>query len=98
MPRPCCVSCRRGSHTTTRFIHRRLSDIVHHVSSLQLTKDLDRVRSFGGYNIHLYRTRCTEAAERANQAKGGDADGLAKMDGSINELFSAGRTSATPSY
>src|SRR5258708_3309312 len=50
MPRPCCVSCRRGSHTTMRFTHTRLSVIVHQVSSLQLTKDLDRVRSFGGYN------------------------------------------------
>jgi hypothetical protein len=50
MPRPCCVSCRRGSHTTMRFIRTRLSVIVHPVSSLQLTKDLDRVRSFGSYN------------------------------------------------
>ena len=30
--------------------HTRLSVIVHPVSSLQLTKDLDRVRSFGSYN------------------------------------------------
>src|SRR4029077_8905642 len=50
MPRTCCVSCRRGSHTTTRFTRTRLSDIVHPVSSSKLTKDLDRVRSFGGYN------------------------------------------------
>ena len=54
MPRPCCVSCRRGSHTITRFTRTRLSDIVHPVSSLRLT-DLDRVRSFGGYNIRLRR-------------------------------------------
>ena len=51
MPRPCCVSCRRGSHTTMRFTRTRLSVIVHPVSSLQLTKDLDRVRSFGGYTV-----------------------------------------------
>jgi hypothetical protein len=38
------------SHTTMRFTRTRLSDIVHPVSSLQLTKDPDRVRSFGGYN------------------------------------------------
>jgi hypothetical protein len=38
----------RGSHTTMRFTRTRLSVIVHPVSSLQLTKDLDRVRSFGG--------------------------------------------------
>src|SRR6516165_7726866 len=50
MPRTCCVSCRHGSHTTTRFTRTRLSDIVHPVSSSKLTKDLDRVRSFGGYN------------------------------------------------
>src|SRR5262249_39619103 len=35
---------------TTRFTRTRLSDIVHPVSSLQLTQDPDRVRSFGGYN------------------------------------------------
>ena len=51
MPRPCCVSCRRESHTTTRFTRTKLSVIVHPVSSSQLTKDLDRVRSFRGYNI-----------------------------------------------
>src|SRR5262249_12275163 len=36
--------------TTTRFTRTRLSDIVHPVSSSQLTQDPDRVRSFGGYN------------------------------------------------
>jgi hypothetical protein len=35
---------------TTTFTHTRLSVIVHPVSSLQLTEDPDRVRSFGGYN------------------------------------------------
>jgi hypothetical protein len=44
MPRPCCVSCRRGSHTTTRFTRTRLWVIVHPVSSSRLTKDLDRPR------------------------------------------------------
>jgi hypothetical protein len=52
-PRLCCVSYRPGSPTTTRFTRTRLSDIVHPVSSLQLTKDLDRVRSFGGYNTFI---------------------------------------------
>jgi len=33
-----------------RFTRTRLSGIVHLVSSSQLTKELDRVRSFGGYN------------------------------------------------
>jgi hypothetical protein len=47
MPKPQCVSCRLGSPTTTRFTRTRLSDIVHPVSSSQLTQDPDRVRSFG---------------------------------------------------
>src|SRR5262249_49476210 len=51
MPKPSCVSCQLGSPTTTRFTRTRLSDIVHPVSSSQLTQDPDRVRSFGGYNI-----------------------------------------------
>src|SRR5262249_39594057 len=45
-----------GSPTTTRFTRTRLSDIVHPVSSSQLTQDPDRVRSFGGYNIALTST------------------------------------------
>src|SRR5262245_121828 len=36
--------------TITRLTRTRLSDIVHRVSSSQLTQDPDRVRSFGGYN------------------------------------------------
>src|SRR6516225_8168188 len=40
----------QASPTTTRFTRTRLSDIVHPVSSSQLTQDPDRVRSFGGYN------------------------------------------------
>src|SRR5215472_15935418 len=35
---------------SVRFTRTRLSDIVHPVSSSQLTQDPDRVRSFGGYN------------------------------------------------
>ena len=35
---------------TTRFTRTRHSDIVHPVSSSQLTEARDRVRSFGGYN------------------------------------------------
>jgi hypothetical protein len=50
MPKPSCVSCQLGSPTTTRFTRTRLSDIVHRVSSSQLSQDPDRVRSFGGYN------------------------------------------------
>src|SRR5438067_2898887 len=53
MPKPSCVSCQLGSPTTTRFTRTRLSDIVHPVSSSQLTQDPDRVRSFGGYNSQL---------------------------------------------
>src|SRR5262249_14255604 len=55
MPKPSCVSCQLGSPTTTRFTRTRLSDIVHPVSSSQLTQDPDRVRSFGGYNIGCKR-------------------------------------------
>src|SRR4029079_11709519 len=58
MPRPCCVSCRRGSHITTRFTRPKLSVIVHPVSSSQLTKNPDRVRSFGGYNSHVGSLPC----------------------------------------
>src|SRR5262245_27712371 len=50
MPKPSYVSCQLGSPTTTRFTRTRLLDIVHPVSSSQLTQDPDRVRSFGGYN------------------------------------------------
>src|SRR5262249_40517444 len=50
MPKPSCVSCQLGSPTTTRFTRTRLSDIVHPVSSSQLTQDPNRVRSFGGYD------------------------------------------------
>src|SRR5262249_11390669 len=39
-----------GLITTTRFTRTRHSDIVHPVSSSQLTEARDRVRSFGGYN------------------------------------------------
>src|SRR6185503_21047144 len=39
-----------GLITTTRFTPTRHSDIVHPVSSSQLSEARDRVRSFGGYN------------------------------------------------
>src|SRR5215471_14400696 len=45
-----CTSYRLGSLTTTRFTRTRHSDIVHPVSSSQLTETRDCVRSFGGYN------------------------------------------------
>src|SRR5262249_11372672 len=67
MPRPCCVSCQLGSHTTTRFTRTRLSDIVHPVSSSQLTQDPDRVRSFGGYDSVLLEKR-SKAEERFDRA------------------------------
>src|SRR5262247_3295912 len=50
MQRPSCTSYQLGSLTTTRFTRTRHSDIVHPVSSSQLTEARDRVRSFGGYN------------------------------------------------
>ena len=61
-PRPNAESVMRqlplGSPTTTRFTRTRLSDIVHPVSSSQLTQDPDRVRSFGGYNTHWLLHLC----------------------------------------
>src|SRR6266487_5737884 len=51
MHRPSCTSSQLGLITTTRFTPTRHSDIVHPVSSSQLTEARDRVRSFGGYNI-----------------------------------------------
>src|SRR5262249_12131509 len=65
MPKPSCVSCQLGSPTTTRFTRTRLSDIVHPVSSSQLTQDPDRVRSFGGYNTILRSKR--DATLRGNR-------------------------------
>ena len=48
--RPSCTSYQLGLITTTRFTPTRHSDIVHPVSSSQLTEARDRVRSFGGHN------------------------------------------------
>src|SRR5215467_3476806 len=53
MQRPSCTSYQLGSLTTTRFTRTRHSDIVHPVSSSQLTEARDRVRSFGGYNTAI---------------------------------------------
>ncbi len=53
MHRPSCTSYQLGLITTTRFTRTRHSDIVHPVSSSQLTEARDRVRSFGGYNRHI---------------------------------------------
>src|SRR5262245_10859140 len=50
MRRPSCTSSQLGLITTTRFTPTRLSDIVHPVSSSQLTEARDCVRSFRGYN------------------------------------------------
>jgi hypothetical protein len=52
-----------GSITTTRFTRTRHSDIVHPVSSSQLTEARDRVRSFAGYNTS--RRRCLASLKAA---------------------------------
>src|SRR5260370_26100684 len=49
-PRPDAETVMRQLPASTRFTRTRLSDIVHPVSSSQLTQDPDRVRSFGGHN------------------------------------------------
>jgi hypothetical protein len=67
MPKPLCVSCHLGSPTTTRFTRSRLSDIVHRVSSSQLTQDPDRVRSFGGYNKAWQNASTTTAIYESNR-------------------------------
>src|SRR6516225_2673650 len=60
MQTPSCTSYQLGSLSTTRFTRTRHSDIVHPVSSSQLTEARDRVRSLGGYNRHHadYRYPC----------------------------------------
>src|SRR5262245_2977164 len=55
MQTPSCTSYQLGSLTTTRFTRTRHSDIVHPVSSSQLTETRDHVRSFGGYNRETRR-------------------------------------------
>lgn len=65
MPRPCCVSYRRGSHTTMRLTRTGLSVIVHPVSSLQLTKDLDLVRGLQ----HPANTKKSRAVIRKTQRR-----------------------------
>jgi hypothetical protein len=42
------------------FTRTRLSAIVHLVSSSQLTKDPDHVRSFGGYNNFDVKSKCSD--------------------------------------
>src|SRR5262249_53894842 len=54
MQTPSCTSYQLGSLTTTRFTRTRHSDIVHPVSSSQLTETRDHVRSFGGYNTYAH--------------------------------------------
>src|SRR6516164_3720807 len=78
MQTPSCSSYQFGSLTTTRFTRTRHSDIVHPVSSSQLTEARDRVRSFGGYNkltnfgsIKFY---CLEPCERSYQVCLADAE------------------------
>src|SRR5207245_3879685 len=85
MPKPSCVSCQLGSPTTTRFTRTRLSDIVHPVSSSQLTQDPDRVRSFGGYNSFAGdAAEITDPRElpiQPNRADEGGAGDLIAVDG-----------------
>src|SRR5262249_11958596 len=57
MQRTSCTSYQLGSLTTTRFTRTRHSDIVHPVSSSQLTEARDRVRSFGGYNTSILQSQ-----------------------------------------
>src|SRR5437764_5978665 len=64
MRRPSCTSYQLGSITTTRFTRTRHSDIVHPVSSSQLTEARDRVRSFGGYNRYTQLSFFKIAGER----------------------------------
>src|SRR6516164_837823 len=54
MQTPSCTSYRLGSLTTSAHHNTRHSDIVHPVSSSQLTETRDCVRSFGGYNKQAY--------------------------------------------
>jgi putative transposase len=61
---------RRGSPTTTRFTRTRLSAIVHLVSSLQFTRDADRVRSFGGYNTPATGKRAWSACQSDSSRSG----------------------------
>src|SRR5215510_13994121 len=58
MHRPSSTSYQLGLITTTRFTPTRHSDIVHPVSSSQLTEVRDRVRSFGGYNTEPTSAPC----------------------------------------
>ena len=61
-----CTSYQLGSITTTGFTHTRHSDIVHPVSSSQLTEAHDRVRSFGGYNTYIRSCELSGVVERAH--------------------------------
>src|SRR5262245_665843 len=72
MHRPSSTSYQLGLITTTRFTPTRHSDIVHPVSSSQLTEVRDRVRSFGGYNTEFERAMIQERV-RAGLARAKDA-------------------------
>ena len=72
MHRPSCTSYHLGLITTTRFTPTRHSDIVHPVSSSQLTEARDRVRSFGGYNKKIAdekRMRSASPSTRSRHAR-----------------------------
>src|SRR5262245_8193858 len=62
MHRPSSTSYQLRLITTTRFTPTRHSDIVHPVSSSQLTEVRDRVRSFGGYNNLIKANAPADAA------------------------------------
>src|SRR5262245_61586210 len=73
MQTPSCTSYQLGSLTTTRFTRTRHSDIVHPVSSSQLTETRDHVRSFGGYNmLGLDRVLLSLAQNAAVPSQQGD--------------------------
>src|SRR5262249_10965019 len=70
MHRPSCTSSQLGLITTTRFTPTRHSDIVHPVSSSQLTEARDCVRSFRGYNTSVVPTSLVdECYRRAPEAR-----------------------------
>src|SRR6516164_9386536 len=79
MQTPSCSSYQFGSLTTTRFTRTRHSDIVHPVSSSQLTEARDRVRSFGGYNTVRFAPKATELLRCRKKSLCADSWNAAKL-------------------
>jgi hypothetical protein len=85
--------CQLGSLTTTRFIRTRHSDIVHPVSSSQLTETRDRVRSFGGYSktvrsLKNETVRTFLLSEFERFSFGYRADGIAPIQNKVGAFLS----------